>query len=102
VTETEPDGKVPETSPTDSAAEADFFAVRLADVLVTEFALPGGADLIFRLEIAVEMADALLARAFRADPLGDDRFIDECRLVIRQYLDGFYSPQALTVLAATS
>ena len=86
----------------DIVADVDFFARRLADVLVNEFDLPAGPELIFRLEVAVEMADALLARAFHSEPLGDDRFIDECRLVLRNYLDGFYSPQALNVLATAS
>ncbi|WP_104139181.1 MULTISPECIES: TetR/AcrR family transcriptional regulator [unclassified Cryobacterium] len=86
----------------DVVADVDFFARRLADVLVNEFELPAGPELIFRLEVAVEMADALLARAFHSEPLGDDRFIDECRLVLRNYLDGFYSPQALNVLATAS
>ena len=83
----------------DAAADADFFARRLADVLVNEFDLPAGDDLIFRLGVAVEMADALLARAFHSDPVGDERFIAECRLVMRDYLDRFYSPQALDLLA---
>ena len=86
----------------DAVADADFFARRLADVLVNEFDLPAGDDLIFRLEVAVEMADALLARAFHSDPVGDERFIAECRFVLRTYLDGFYSPQALNFLAAAS
>lgn len=83
----------------DPLADADFFARRLADVLVNEFDLPAGDDLIFRLEVAIEMADALLARAFHTDPVGDERFIIECRFVLRNYLDGFYSPQALELLA---
>ena len=86
----------------DAVADVDFFARRLADVLVNEFDLPAGPELIFRLEVAVEMADALLARAFHSEPLGDDRFINECRLVLRNYLDEFYSPQALNVLATAS
>ena len=86
----------------DTVADADFFARRLAEVLVNEFELPAGPELIFRLEVAVEMADALLARAFHSEPLGDDRFIDECRLVLRKYLDEFYSPQALNLLATLS
>lgn len=84
---------------TDAIADADFFARRLADVLVNEFDLPAGDELIFRLEVAIEMADALLARAFHTDPVGDERFIRECRLVLRNYLDGFYSPHALELLA---
>jgi len=83
-------------------ADADFFARRLADVLVNQFNLPAGDELIFRLEVAVEMADALLARAFHSDPIGDERFISECRQVVHTYLDGFYSPHALELLTAAS
>ncbi|TFD21673.1 TetR/AcrR family transcriptional regulator [Cryobacterium sp. TMS1-13-1] len=86
----------------DAAADVDFFARRLADVLVNEFNLPAGPELIFRLEVAVEMADAILARAFHSEPLGEERFIAECRLVLREYLDRYYSPQALSLLAAAS
>lgn len=86
----------------DAVADADFFARRLAEVLVNEFDLPDGEELIFRLEVAVEMADALLARAFHIDPVGDERFIAECRLVLRDYLDRFYGPQALNLLVAAS
>jgi len=86
----------------DAVADANFFAGRLADVLVDQFGLPAGEDLIFRLEVAVEMADGLLTRAFHIDPAGDERFIAECRVVLRDYLDRFYGPQALTVLAATA
>ena len=39
---------------------------------------------------------------FHTDPVGDERFITECRLVLRDYLDRFYSPQALHLLAALS
>ncbi|MDJ0348496.1 TetR/AcrR family transcriptional regulator [Cryobacterium sp. PH29-G1] len=86
----------------DAVADAGFFARRLADVLVNQFDLPAGAELIFRLEVAIEMADGLLARAFHTDPLGDERFIAECRRVLRDYLDRYYSPQALDLLTTTS
>jgi len=76
----------------DDGMQSGYFAHRLARVLADEFGLPSGPDLIFRLEVAVEMADGLLSRAFAADPLGDERFIAECRRVVHDYLVGFYGP----------
>lgn len=43
-------------------------------------------ELLFALEVAVEMMDALLYRAFSVDPEGDERFIEEARVVMRDYL----------------
>jgi AcrR family transcriptional regulator len=78
----------------DSTVEAGYFARRMADVFAEEFGLPGGPDLIFRLEVAVEMADALLSRAFYSNPQGDERFINECRRITHDYLVGYYGPSA--------
>ncbi|MFT2816550.1 TetR family transcriptional regulator [Leifsonia sp. A12D58] len=75
-------------------AQSTTFARSLADILVEEFGLPGGPDLIFRLEVAVEMADALLSRAFYVDVNGDERFILECRRVLHDYLVEYYGPAA--------
>ncbi|WP_241983254.1 TetR/AcrR family transcriptional regulator [Cryobacterium tagatosivorans] len=73
---------------------AGFFARQLANVLVDEFGLPAGPDLIFRLEMTVEIADALLSRAFQSNPQGDPRFIAESRRIMHDYLAGFYGPSA--------
>jgi AcrR family transcriptional regulator len=83
-----------ERSAIDEANELEFgyFAKRMSGVLAEEFGLPGGPELTFRLEVAVEMADALLSRAFYSDPLGDDRFIIECRQIVHDYLVGYYGP----------
>ena len=72
----------------------DFFAHRFADILAEEFGLPAGAQLNFRLEIAVDIADALITRAFRLDPNGDEAFIEEARVVIREYLAKRYDEGA--------
>jgi len=77
--------------------ESGYFARQLAGVLAEEFGLHGGPDLIFRLEVTVEMADSILSRAFHSDPNGDERFIAECRRVMRDYLAGYYGPIAATV-----
>ncbi|WP_233550990.1 TetR/AcrR family transcriptional regulator [Cryobacterium melibiosiphilum] len=82
-----------EGTPSDDVArETGFFATRLAMVLAARFGLPDEPELIFRVEIAVEMADSLLCRAFLHDPLGDERFIAECRRVVHDYLATFYGP----------
>jgi AcrR family transcriptional regulator len=72
--------------------EFGYFARRMAAVLAEEFGLPGGPELTFRLEVTVEMADALLSRAFYSDPDGDERFITECRRILHDYLVGYYGP----------
>lgn len=78
----------------ESTLESGFFARRMADVLAEEFGLPHGEELIFRLEVTIEMADALISRAFYFDPLGEEGFIAECRRVTHDYLVGYYGPRA--------
>lgn len=80
------------TADAGSDVESGFFARRLADILAEEFGLPAGPDLNFRLEMTVEMADALLSRAFASDLQGDQRIITECRRIMHDYLVGFYGP----------
>ncbi|MHC2185155.1 TetR family transcriptional regulator [Rathayibacter agropyri] len=72
------------------AFEAGFFARRFAEILASEYGLPGGAQLSFRLEVTIEVADALLTRAFLIDPSGDQRFIDESRTLLRNYMIAHY------------
>ncbi|WP_241992456.1 TetR/AcrR family transcriptional regulator [Cryobacterium lactosi] len=74
--------------------DSGFFANQIAGVLSDEFGLSGGPDLIFRLEVAVEMADSLLSRAFTWNSQGDERFIAECRRIMHDYLVGYYGPDA--------
>lgn len=80
------------------ALESELFSRRLADVFGAEFDLPTGRELSFRLEVAIGMADSMLSRAFFSDPLGDERFIDECRRVVCDYLVDFYGPSVVTPL----
>jgi AcrR family transcriptional regulator len=74
--------------------DTGFFAHQIAAVLSQEFGLSEGPDLIFRLEVAVEMADSLLSRAFTWNSQGDERFIEECRRIMHDYLAGYYGPDA--------
>jgi AcrR family transcriptional regulator len=62
-----------------------LLAQEIARVLAGRFAWTSD-ELLFALEVAVEMMDALLSRAFSADPAGDERFIEEARVVMREYL----------------
>jgi len=48
--------------------------------------------LAFDVEVALHLADALLARAFAVDPAGDERFVDAARAAVRRHLEG--SPRA--------
>jgi AcrR family transcriptional regulator len=76
--------------PEDEIAQDDDFAHRFAEILSDEFGLPAGDQLNFHLEVVVEMSDALINRAFLNDPAGEERFIDEARVVARDYLEKRY------------
>ncbi|TDW31511.1 TetR/AcrR family transcriptional regulator [Cryobacterium psychrophilum] len=76
----------------ESELESVSFARELATVFAEEFAVPREPEFTFRLEVALELADALLSRAFQVDQLGDERFIAECRRVLYAYLSSFYGP----------
>ncbi|MFO7690662.1 MAG: TetR/AcrR family transcriptional regulator [Cryobacterium sp.] len=85
-----------------AAAPSSLYATRLAAALVDEFGLTHDPDLGFRLEVAVEMADALLSRAFLTDSLGEDRFIVECRRVVYDYLSAFFDTDLAQPVEYTS
>jgi len=48
--------------------------------------IPVTDQMLFHIETAVWMGSALLNRAFQSDPVGDERFIEEARRVIGDYL----------------
>ena len=73
------------------AADAMPFSRGLAEVLSTDFGLPAGEELDFRLGIAIEIGDALVSRAFVDSAEGDERYIAEARTVISAYLGRYYS-----------
>lgn len=75
------------------AQDADF-AHRFAEILSDEFGLPAGDRLNFHLEVVVEVTDALINRAFMNDPAGEERFIEEARVVARDYLEKRYGDNA--------
>ncbi|WP_394552130.1 TetR/AcrR family transcriptional regulator [Agromyces sp. MMS24-JH15] len=63
------------------------FAARVSRVIEAEFGeLADASDVRFRLGVAIELADALISRAFLHNPEGDQRYLDEARRVVRGYL----------------
>ncbi len=75
-------------------ARFGLFAIQSAEILTTEFGLPDGDELRFRMQVAIEIADGLITRAFQVDPEGDHAFIDEAHVVIREYLASSYGSVA--------
>lgn len=66
-------------------------AQQLTAILSERFALENDADLQFRVEVALELADALLARAFALGTDVEQKFVAEARKVAVDYLAGYYA-----------
>jgi len=76
-------------------AEADdtrigFFARQMVEIFEGRYSLPSDDDFPFRIEITIELVDALVNRAFLVRADGDERFIEEARVVVREYLGARY------------
>ena len=70
----------------EGAVEPDF-AHRMAQLIEHEFELDGdGDELRFRLGVAIELADALISRAFERDAAGDERYLAEAKRLVHDYL----------------
>ncbi|MCY7325034.1 MAG: TetR family transcriptional regulator [Microbacteriaceae bacterium] len=69
-------------------------AAALVSVLSSRHGLEANDELQFRVEVALELCDSLLARAFAFDRNGDARFTDEALTVARGYLIGAYGNPA--------
>lgn len=67
-------------------------ASALAAQLAASFEIETSERLDFALMIAVETADALIKLAFRHDRFGDARVLAEVKTIIRDYLEGQFSP----------
>lgn len=65
-------------------------AAQLAQLLGEQFDLVNDADLRFRVEVALELVDSLLARAFAFGGSGEQKFVAEARKVAVDYLAGYY------------
>jgi AcrR family transcriptional regulator len=62
------------------------FARALVGVMADKYGFAPNDKLLFDVEVAIEVADALLQRAFFLDKRGDQRFIDAARSISNQYL----------------
>lgn len=60
-------------------------AAAIAQALSARFELDD-SELVFHLEVALELADGLLARSFAIEPDGDTRFNAEAKSIVRGYL----------------
>lgn len=73
-------------------AEGDLepeLAHRMARLIEAEFGVGGDIDQVelrFRLGVAMELGDALISRAFQRDGSGDERYIEEARRLVHDYL----------------
>lgn len=84
-------GDVIDVRPPESDRTATAVVAReVAKVLSSRYGLPEGKELELRIEVALDIADALLTRAFAFNAKGDARFIEEARAVVRSYLVGHY------------
>ncbi len=61
-------------------------AKAFAGMVSETHSIPVTDHMFFHIESAVWMGDSLMKRAFRSDPLGDERFVEEARRVIGDYL----------------
>lgn len=62
------------------------FARAFAGLLAEKYDFTPDDRIVFDIEIVVEIADALLQRAFLLDRRGDERFIETAREICRTYL----------------
>jgi AcrR family transcriptional regulator len=62
------------------------FARALVGLLAEKYDFTPDEKILFDVEVAIEVADALLQRAFLLDRQGDQRFIDAARMISNQYL----------------
>ena len=73
-----------------SVPGAAVVASRMAQAVTQRFGTED-SDLAFRLDVAISLADALLARAFAVSKKGDEKFVTEAKAVARGYLEGFFA-----------
>jgi AcrR family transcriptional regulator len=62
------------------------FARALVGLLAEKYGFAPNDKLLFDVEVAIEVADGLLQRAFLLDKRGDEKFIDAARMISNQYL----------------
>lgn len=74
---------------TERSSEGDArrpLSERLLVCLAERFSLERTPELEFAFEVASELGGALIARSFASGGTGDERFIEECRTILKGYL----------------
>src|SRR6185312_3814062 len=61
-------------------------ASAVCELFVDQYEVLPRTELLGHVEVMVEIGDALIARAFEADPRGDQFFLDECGRLMVDYL----------------
>jgi AcrR family transcriptional regulator len=88
-------GDVLDLRPTTMAESGVGTVAKVISTALSErFGFDTGDTTDFRITVSLDLADALLNRAFETDAEGDQRYIDEARALVRNYLTGFYSEDA--------
>jgi AcrR family transcriptional regulator len=64
----------------------EVLARAIAGILSEKYGFVPSDDLVFELEVVIEMEDALIRRAFLFERQGDERFIEKARNIARSYL----------------
>ena len=64
----------------------EVFARAIVGLLAEKYGFTPNDQIVFDVEVAIGVADALLQRAFLVDKQGDQRFIDAARMISNQYL----------------
>ncbi|RNL83049.1 TetR/AcrR family transcriptional regulator [Halostreptopolyspora alba] len=77
-----------------SADNNRVIATRLRELLVTIADVPDSDEFQRAATVAVEAADAVLKLAFRQNPDGDPRLIEETKLLVRTYLSRHFPAEA--------
>jgi len=70
----------------DDPGAAVGISAMFTDLLVTRYGVDSTPELAFDIEVLVQIGDALLRRAFRYDPQGDERFIERLREIVREFI----------------
>jgi len=64
-------------------------ADKLLQFLSVRYDLPQSDEFILDLDVAIEIATALMQRAFRTDRDGDERYLEKARVVVRELLEPY-------------
>jgi AcrR family transcriptional regulator len=82
-------GDVLDLRPTSKVSGTSSVAEVVSEALAERFGLDR-PELQFHVTVALEVADALIARAFSTEHAGNEQYISEARNIVRAYLIGFY------------